>query len=161
MFERLCEVWTTGIYWKDTGGVQTLVELVDNNRTLVLLMRCKDGTVTTAKMFELIRKVIIEILLCKQQVMPKIDTCEFIIDKSDLQYPVKSWEKLTCYNMMLLAECYLEEKEYVVGRDQAMKGFKQTLILELFPDATFTTEQYLKLLFVGRSPKVYTQYNYH
>ena len=152
MFERLCEVWTTGIYWKDTDGVQTLVELVDNNRTLVLLMRCKDGTVTTAKMFELIRKVIIEILLCKQQVMPKIDTCEFIIDKSQLQYPLKSRKKLTLYNIMLLADCYLKKKEYII--DQA-DGLMQTPILDLFPEATYTAEQYFDLIFADRNPKVY------
>ncbi len=149
-FKRLCKVWSTGIYWKDTDGVQALVELVDNNRTLVLLMRCQDGA--TAQMIELIKKVIIEILQCKQQVMPRIDTCEFIIDKSQLQYPVKLWGELILYDIMLLADCYIKKKEYII--DQA-EGSKQTPISELFPEAAYTAEQYFKLLFAGRNPKVY------
>ena len=86
-FERDCKIWTTGIYWKDTKGVQTLVEVVDNNQSLLLLMRCQDGAAPINEMIKLIKSVIIEILTCKQQVLPKVDTCEFIIDNYQLQYP--------------------------------------------------------------------------
>ena len=35
-----------------------------------------------------------------------------------LQYPVKSWEELNRYNIMLLAECYLKEKDYIIADQQ-------------------------------------------
>ena len=37
---RRCNVWTDGVLWTDIHGVQTLVEVVDNNHSVVLLMSC-------------------------------------------------------------------------------------------------------------------------
>ena len=145
-FDRLCKVWTTGIYWKDMKGVQTLVELVDNKKSLVLLTTCQDGAIN--EMIKLIKKIILEILICKQQVMPKIDTCEFVIDNSHLQYPLKSFKELTLYNIELIAECYINDEKFIVDRT----GIKQTPITKLFPQVT--ADQYYESIFADRYPKV-------
>ena len=146
-FERLCKVWTTGIYWKDTKGVQTLLEQVDNKKSLVLLTTCQDGAVN--EMIKLIKNIIIEILSCKQQVMPKIDTCEFVIDNSHLQYPLKSFRELTLYNIELISECYINDDKFIIDRT----GMKQTPISNLFPEVT--AQQYYESIFADRDPKVY------
>ena len=146
-FERDCKVWATGIYWMDTKGVQTLVELVDNNQSLVLLMRCQDGAIN--EMIKLVKSVIIEILTCKQQILPKVDTCEFIIDNSQLQYPLQSWEELTLCNIKLLAKCYINNDKFIYDR----KLVKQIPISNLFPDEV-TADQYYESIFADRDPKV-------
>ena len=146
-FERLCKVWTTGIYWKDTKGVWTLLEQVDNKKSLVLLTTCQDGAVN--EMIKLIKNIIIYILSCKQQVMPKIDTCEFVIDNSYLQYPFKSFKELTLYNIELISECYINKDKFIIDKT----GMKQVPISNLFPEVT--AEQYYVSIFADRDPKVY------
>ena len=147
-FERLCQVWTNGIYWKDTKGVQTLVELIDDKKSIVLLTTCQKGAVN--EMVKQIKNIIIEILRCKQQVMPKIDTCEFVIDLSHLQYPLKSWEELILYNIMLIAKCYISDDKFIIDST----GIKQTQISNLVPEAATSAEQYFKSIFADREPKV-------
>ena len=148
-FERDCKVWATGIYWMDTKGVQTLVELVDNNQSLVVLMRCQDGAIN--EMMKLVKSVIIEILTCKQQVLPKVDTCEYIINCSQLQFPLQSWEELTLYNMELLAKCYINNDKFIY--DRKLAPGKQISISNLFPDEV-TADQYYESIFADRDPKV-------
>ena len=110
-------------------------------------MRCQDGAAPINEMIKLIKSVIIEILTCKQQVLPKVDTCEFIIDNYQLQYPLQSWEELTLYKIKLLAECYINNDQYIIDRT----GMKQTQISNLFPEVT--AEQYYESIFADRDPK--------
>ncbi len=147
-FEQLCKVWTTGIYWKDIKGVEILVELVDNNQSLVLLASCKEGAGN--EMMKLVKEVIVEILTCKQQVLPKVDTWEFVIDASHLKYPLKSWEELTLYNITLLAKCCIDNDRFIADK----AGIKITLISDILPEVT--TEPFYESVFAGRDIKVYT-----
>ena len=145
-FQRLCKIWTTGIYWKDTKGVQTLVELVDNNRSLVLLMTCKETA--NNEMIKLIKDVIIEISTCKQQVLPKAGTSEFVIDNSQLNYPLQALNYYTLYNIELLAKCYVNEDQFVLDTT----GEIQIAVTNLFPA---TEVQCYEAIFADRDPKVY------
>ena len=102
-FQRLCKVWSKGIYWKDTKGVQTLVEIMDSNRSLILLTSCQEGAIT--EMISLIKGVILEILTCKEQVMPKINTQEFLFESCHMKYPTQSLSDTPVFNIQLLAKC--------------------------------------------------------
>ena len=125
-FERLCKIWTSGIYWKNTKGVQTLVELVDNNQSLCVLMSCERGYIR--HMITLIKKVIIEVLTCKQQVMPKTKCHEFLIDNEQLHYPLESTACL--YNIELLAKCCINRDEFIIDA----KGEKQIQLSKLLKE---------------------------
>ncbi len=144
-FKRLCKIWTTGIYWKNTKGVQVLVDLINNNQSLVLLVSCQDGAIN--EMIKLVKDVIIELLSCKQQVMPRVDVCEDVIDNSHLVYPLQSMDDLTLYNIELLAKCYINNDQFVLDRT----GMIQTSITKLFP---VTQVQYSEAIFADRDPKV-------
>ena len=144
--QRLVKIWNTGIYWKDIRGVQTLVELIDNNQCLLLLMSCKEGT--TLDMISLRQSVIEEILLLKFQLCPRVKTSEFIIDQSTLNYPVIALTDLYLYNIEMIAKCYIEECQYALNTT----GEKQTSLSDLFKDATLNT--HFKSIFANRTPKV-------
>ncbi len=87
--------------------------------------------------------------------MPKIDTRKYIIDKCHLQYPLKSWQGLTLYNIVLLAKCFVNNDKFII--DHAVE-LEQTPISSLFPDVTYTAEKYYGLIFANRCPKVYAIY---
>ena len=145
-FERLCEVWSKGIYWKDTKGVQTLVELVDGNQSLILLTSCQDGA--TNDMVRLMKGVITEILTCKEQVMPKTKTHEFIFDSSYTDYPIELLSAIPLFSIELLAKCYINGNKYILDKT----GTKQIPVSDLFPEAT--VKLFCDSIFADRNPQV-------
>ena len=151
-FEQLCQIWSKGIFWKDLNGAQTLIELIDSNQSLIVLVSFQDGPATSiARIINHIRDVIVEILTCKQQVMPRTDTTEFILDNSNLLYPLGPLSDLTLFDMRLLAKCHVNGDSFILDTT----GDRQVTVAEMF----FTTELSLvrsccEALFAGREPKV-------
>ena len=152
LFEQLCQIWSKGIFWKGLNGAQTLIELTDNNQSLIVLVSFQDGPATSvARIINHIREVIVEILTCKQQVMPRTDTTEFILDNSNLLYPLGPLSDLTLFDMRLLAKCHVNGDSFILDTT----GDRQVTVAEMF----FTTELSLvrsccEALFAGREPKV-------
>ena len=151
-FEQLCQIWSKGIFWKDLNGAQTLIELNDNNQSLIVLVSFQDGLETSvARIINHIREVIVEILTCKQKVMPRTDTIEFILDNSNLIYPLGPLSDLTLFDMRLLAKCHVNGDSFILDTT----GDRQVAVTKLF----FTTELSLvqfccEAVFADREPKV-------
>ena len=151
-FEQLCQIWSKGIFWKGLNGAQTLIELIDNNQSLIVLVSFQDGLETSvARIINHIREVIFEILTCKQKVMPRTDTTEFILDNSNLLYPLGPLSDLTLFDMRLLAKCHVNGDSFILDTT----GDRQVAVTKLF----FTTELSLvqfccEAVFAGREPKV-------
>ena len=124
---RRCTIWTSGIWWKDTRGVQSLVELVDNSQCVLLLMSCCEGS--EENMLHLCKQLISEILTVRHQLCPTLKLQEFIIDPSCLRYPIPKPSTLTLYDIELLVSC-------IRGRELCVldtKGDEQMKISDLFP----------------------------
>ena len=151
-FEQLCQIWSKGIFWKDLNGAQTLIELIDNNQSLIVLVSFQDGLETSvARIVNHIRDVIVEILTCKQKVMPRTDTTEFIVDNSNLLYPLGPLSDLTLFDMRLLAKCHVNGDSFILDTT----GNRQVVVTKLI----FTTELSLvqsccEAVFAGREPNV-------
>ena len=152
-FERLCNLWTTGIYWMDTKGVQTLVELADNKKSLCVLMSCERGCIS--HMLTLISKVIIEILTCKQQVMPKTKCEELIINNKQLKYPIQPEKNLFLYNIEHLAKCCMKDDKFIIDTTSDSHGRIQ--LSKLFVGAP--VKYFSEAVFVGRRLEVSKWFN--
>ena len=142
--QRICTVWKNGMFWNTTVGVQTLVEVGDNGRCLLLLMSFKEGCVD--EMISLRESVITTILTCKEQLCPNIPLRESVIDQSILRYPISSLDDRCLYNIELLAKCYIRKKSFIVN------STKQKYLGELFKFAP--SEAHSESVFAGRDPKV-------
>ena len=151
-FKKLCQIWSKGIFWKDLNGAQTLIDLTDNNQSLIVLVSFQDIPETSvARIINHIREVIVEILTCKQQVMPRTDTTEFILDNSNLLYPLGPLSDLTFFDMRLLAKCHVNGDSFILDTT----GDRQVAVTKLF----FTNELFLvqsccEAVFADREPKV-------
>ena len=99
-----------------------------------------------------IREVIVEILTCKQQVMPRTDTREFILDNSNLLYPLQ--RNMIFYDTRLLAKCCVNGDSFILDTT----GKRQVAISKLFFTATTTSSSVhsscCEAVFAGREPKV-------
>ena len=144
---RRCTIWTNGILWSDNYGVQTLVEIIDNSRCVLLLMSCLQGF--KRNMVKLCKKVINDILSHKKDTCPRLELQEFIIDHDPtrLEYPVDSSSSLTLYDIEQIADCVVHKKPVAVSCNN--EGKIRTKITDLLPFDPDTLS-----VFAGRSPEV-------
>ena len=98
VLRRRCAIWKNGIQWLDQDGVETIVEVSEQNRVVLLLMSCPEGEEMAC--VRLRSSLISKVLEAKQELCPGISTTELLIDPSNLStYPLPSSSELTLYSM--------------------------------------------------------------
>ena len=144
---RRCMIWTNGILWSDNDGVQTLVEIVDNSQCVLLLMSCEQGF--EHNMIKL-RKEVIKIILSRQKdTCPRLELEEFIIDPSQLDYPIDKPSSLTLYDIENIALSVLRNTPFVLSCNVHDKRGK---LSDLLP-YEYNSGRVLSI-FTGRDPQV-------
>ena len=83
--ETRCNVWKNGISWGNEEGIRTIVELVDNQRLLVLVShKTASRPVECNKHHSAVIRLVLDL---QQQFCPNIETIEYLISHSLL----KNW----------------------------------------------------------------------
>ena len=143
---RRCTIWTSGIQWRDTQGIQTIVELVDDSQCVLLLTSCQNGS--ERDMLCLCKELVSEILSLQHQLCPSLKLREFLIDPSKLHYPIQKPSTLTLYDIELVASCIIKKDLFVLDTE----GDKQIKVADLFPFENIQSDTLS--IFAGRNPKV-------
>ena len=77
-----CVVWRNGIFWRNSS-ITTVIELLENNRSVLVAMSCDDTTpVEHAKLRS---SLIALVLRLQQQYCPHISVCEFLLSPTLVQ----------------------------------------------------------------------------
>ena len=82
VLRRKCAIWKNGIQWLDQDGVETIVEVSEHNKLVLLLMSCPQGEEMAC--VRLCSSLISKILETKKELCPGISTTELLIDPSNL-----------------------------------------------------------------------------
>ena len=104
--QRKCSIWRNGIFWRDSKKTCTMIELLDNNRCVMVAMSYdKTSTVEYAKLrgslIALIRR-----LLHKHSPAPEV--CEFLISPDLVrQYPIDTIPDTDLFDMCDVARSIL------------------------------------------------------
>ena len=129
-----CTIWSTGILWNSEYGIKTLVELVNDSQSVILLMSSQKEL--EHNMIPLRRRVIIDILSIREEICPSVHVKEYIIDPSQLDYPIDKPSSLVLYDIEAIALCIAQNKPCVVSYtkncrgEYDSKGLKDLLPLE-------------------------------
>lgn len=111
----LCEqaeftIWKNGLRWLNLDGIETIVEVVEDRKAVLLLMRMKERSIL--KGLQLRAAIIKKILDTKKEYCMQIVTSESFIDPSHLQerhsYPVinRPLDEIRRYDITLLAVAF-------------------------------------------------------
>ena len=143
---RRCTIWTNGILWSDDDGIQTLVEIVDNSQCVLLLMSCEQevGHNMIKLRWEVIKDILSHVHVC-----PRLELQEFVIDPSQLDYPIDKPSSLTLYDIEHIASCVVRNKSFVVPYNIDERGHSMK-ISDLLP---YEYNNVLSI-FAGRDPQV-------
>ena len=114
VLRRKCAIWKNGIQWLDQDGVETIVEVLEQNKLALLLMSCPEGEEMAC--VQLRSSLISKMLEAKEEICPGISTTELLIDPSNLSsYPLLSSSKLTLYTMAdQVVRAVREDKQFAV-----------------------------------------------
>ena len=114
---RQCTVWKNGIRWLDRDGIETVVEMLEQDRAVVVLMRGKAGSELdcVALRSELVHLV----LEVKLKFCPNLRVGQYLIDPKDLTnqpYPfaTRCLDSITLYEVSTVAASVVDTKEWVI-----------------------------------------------
>ena len=109
---RMCRVWRNGIFWRNSDDITTVIELLDNNRCVLVAMSYDDTSpVEDAKLRS---SLIALVRYLQQQYCPCLNVCEFLISPDLIQrYPVGKLPDSDLFNIHHVARSMLLHKKVV------------------------------------------------
>ena len=138
-------MWKNGIHFQTMDGVATIVEVVEQNTTVVMIMGCLEGCEMNCvrQRSELIQ-VILQI---KEQFSKTVEMNELLIHPEELStYPLKSTDCLRTFSINRLARAIVERKKVITPQrtQQAMEKIDSILYFELY---SYVTPEIISTLF--------------
>ena len=83
--QHQCSVWKTGICWSISQGAKVVVEVIDHNKTIVLLQTREQSLECLTLRSVVIKKV----LKAVSDVCPSVSTAEQILAPASVNYPIE------------------------------------------------------------------------
>ena len=145
--KRCCTFWKNGLYWSNSHGVGSLVEIVDESQCVLVMMSCEKGY--SDNMVSLRRDVIGEVMSVYKESCPSLEVKELVIDPKELAYPVNTPRERTVYSVKAMMSAIVKKEELLVNAT----GTRRTGLKEILPDESLSDISNLSLL-GGRDIKV-------
>lgn len=138
--QRRCEVWTNGLYWRDISGVSTLVEVIEQNRWVVVLMYQSQGASS-------IHSAVIRMILdLWQEFCCDIEVSECLISPALLSsYPFTTLPDTELYDMGDVARSMLLHAKEVLDRKSGTNSISSEKLLHSEPYYTLSPSSIFQL----------------
>ena len=129
--QRRCTVWKNGISWTDSDNITTLIELLDNNRRMLVAMSCsKDRPMEHAKL----RSSLSLVHRLHQEHCPSVEVYECLISPSLVQqYPFNDLPDTDLFDIQDVAKSILCRKPFISSQSECCIGRLPTQSLPLEP----------------------------
>ena len=141
--QRKCTIWRNGIFWRDDNSTCTVIELLDNNRCVMVAMSYT-STVEYAKLRGSLIALICNLL--HKQHSPALEVCEFLISPDLVhQYPIDTIPDTDLFDMYHVARSILLRKPILLSHGNG-RGHLKTQSLPFEP-YHFLAPSYVSQLF--------------
>ena len=140
---RVCRVWRNGIFWRNYDDITTVIELLDNNRCVLVAMSCNDST--PIEHAELRSSLIGLVRHLQQQYCPRLNVREFLISPDLIQrYPLDNLPNSDLFDIRHVAQCVLLRKSVVPSYQDGRSFFRvQSLPFEPYHQLSSSVSQLL------------------
>ena len=110
--QRKCTIWRNGIFWRDDNNTSTVIELLDNNRCVMVAMSYT-STVEYAKLRGSLVALIHDL---QHKHSPAPEVCDFLISPDLVrQYPIDTIPDTDLFDMCDIARSILQLKPVVIS----------------------------------------------
>ena len=136
MLERRCSVWKNGMCWLSRKGVESTVEVIEQNTAAFLTISCFEDS--EMECVEHRSRVIKCILEAKKELCPAVTMKESLIHPNCLTTPV-SGTSLQLFSLSELVQALLENESGLVSQP-GLKMIKINQLLYFEPYSCFSAE---------------------
>ena len=124
-----CKVWRNGICWTNDSGLSTIIEIVDDNRWVIVLVSEK-----TREAAQTCSSVIRMILDLQHQLCSVVTTCECLISPSLLDhYPFDALPDTDLFDLPTIARSMLLHRKFILHRNEGINTFSTDEALSCEP----------------------------
>ena len=141
--KRRCTFWKNGLYWSNSHGVGSLVEIVDESQCVLVMLSFKQHIMMSVR-----RDVIGEVMSVYKESCPSLEVKELVIDPKELAYPVNTPRERTVYSVKDILSA-IDKRDDCLVHDNGTS----TVLKEILPDESLSDISNLSLL-GGRDIKV-------
>ena len=136
---RMCRVWRNGIFWRNYDDITTVIELLDNNRCVLVAMSCNDST--PIEHAELRSSLIGLVRHLQQQYCHRLNVREFLISPDLIQrFPLDNLPDSDLFDIHHVARCVLLRKSVVPSYQDGRSFFRvQSLPFEPYQQLSSTS----------------------
>ena len=128
-FHKICSIWKNGLFWGNKHGVETLVEVISDNKVVVLLMRCDKSSLI--ELLKLRSQVIQKITRATNEFCSRVHTIESFIDPSKIeQYPLKPISQLKLFSLRNVCYAAIDVKPSSVLCTTGTIPFEKLILFE-------------------------------
>ena len=126
--QRKCTIWRNGIFWRDDNNTCTVIELLDNNRCVMVAM----SYTSTVEYAKLRGSLIALIRRLRHKHSPAPEVCEFLISPDLVrQYPIDTFPDTDLFDMCDVARSILQRKPVILSHGDGRGHLKtQSLTFE-------------------------------
>ena len=140
----MCTVWKNGIFWRNYDNITTVIELLDNNRWVLVAMSCDDST--PIEHAELRSSLIGLVRHLQQQYCPRLNVREFLISPDLIQrYPLDNLPDSDLFDIHHVARSMLLHKKVVPSYKDG-RGFFRVQSLPFEPYHQLSSSSVCQLL---------------
>ena len=134
--KRCCTFWKNGLYWSNSHGVGSLVEIVDESQCVLVMLSFKQRI-----MMSVGRDVIGEVMSVYKESCPSLEVKELVIDPKELAYPVNTPRERTVYSVKDILSA-IDKRDDCLVHDNGTS----TELKEILPDESLSDISNLSLL---------------
>ena len=144
-YNRRCQIWKNGIHWLNEYGLESIVEVVEEGRSVIVLVSLRSSQPSAYA--ELCSSLVGTVLSIQQEVCKGVHLHESLMSQTQLQnYP---WDdkmsSLALFDIKNIAQSILEKKPCVVDRNgKEMLSLEKSLPFEPY---CILRQSSIKLLF--------------
>ena len=131
--KRVCTVWKSGIHWLDRHGIETLVDVIDNDKILIL-MQCLNPLNIKLKCLKRRSSILSMILTTKKKLCPGPQITQYLLHPKSIQHPLPPLSKLSYFTVDDIKST-IEESEATLLINDDGEGLEQNELLFFEPYA--------------------------
>ena len=126
VLQRECNIWKSGIHWVSIDGVEVVVEVVEQNTTVVVVFVCTERE-NIIQCIQLRSAVIHLVLSTVSQFCGTVKLKEYFVDPNQLNsYPLKNVSDLVKFSTNRLALAIKEKKDIITVK--VGESFNKTMV---------------------------------
>ena len=112
VIKRKCSVWKNGVYWQESSGVKTIIDIFDQ-RNLLLLMNCQTGS--EMSLIERRSMIISMVFDAKEEFCTKAHLLEFFLHPKYVKHPLIDIDRTQLFSVPSIKESISQGQPSIVN----------------------------------------------